>query len=374
MDRRLIEVDFPIKEVSEESVREKNIRHGHISTLHVWWARRPLAASRATTYAALIPAPKNPDELRKKLEFIANLSKWENSLNSSLIENAKKEIINFFGGKPPKVLDCFAGGGAIPLEALRLGCETHALEYNPVAVLILKALLEYSQTGRSHKTKAEEGLQSVDYTLVKDIKKWSKWVLDEAKREIGRFYPHDPEGSIPVGYVWARTVRCQNPSCGVEIPLLRQCWLANKGDRKIALKMIINRTNKEIEFQVVKGKDIDIDPSQGTTRRATVLCPICGSVISSKDLRNLFQKKKTGERMIATVVAQPKNRGNLYRIATKEDLEVFREAEKYLEKKIEELRQRWEIMPVPDEPLTRIPITFGIINVWVYGINDGGRF
>ena len=135
MDKRLIEVDFPLKEVSEESVREKNIRHGHISTLHIWWARRPLAASRATTFAALVPAPKNPDELRKKLEFVAELSKWENSLNKRLIENARKEIKDFFRGTPPKVLDCFAGGGAIPLEALRLGCETYALELNPVAVL-----------------------------------------------------------------------------------------------------------------------------------------------------------------------------------------------------------------------------------------------
>lgn len=144
-DKRLIEVDFPLKEVSEESVREKNIHHGHISTLHIWWARRPLAASRATAFAALIPAPDDNEELKRKLKFIAELSKWENPLNQHLIEKAKKEIRDFFGGKVPKVLDCFAGGGAIPLETLRLGCETYALEYNPVAVLILKAVLEYPQ-------------------------------------------------------------------------------------------------------------------------------------------------------------------------------------------------------------------------------------
>src|SRR5579885_3816597 len=152
-DKRLIEESFPVKEVSVESAREKNIRRGHISTLHIWWARRPLASSRATAYAALIPASKNLvlseaegiDEWNKKREFIINLCKWENSLNQSLIERARKDILESNGGKPPKVLDPFAGGGAIPLEALRLGCETYASDYNPVAVLILKCTLEYPQ-------------------------------------------------------------------------------------------------------------------------------------------------------------------------------------------------------------------------------------
>ncbi|RLE44574.1 DNA methylase, partial [Candidatus Woesearchaeota archaeon] len=198
-DKRLIEVDFPLKEVSEESVREKNIRHGHISTLHIWWARRPLAASRATIFAALIPAPKTRDELRKKLEFIYKLSKWENSYNQPLIEKARKEIKDSFGGKPPKVLDCFAGGGSIPLEALRLGCETYAMEYNPVAVLILKGILEYPQ--------------KYGKRLLEDIEKWSQWVYKEAKKEIGKFYPEETvltqkalsdeggEKLIPISYI-----------------------------------------------------------------------------------------------------------------------------------------------------------------------------
>jgi len=202
--KRLIEVDFPLKEVSEESVREKNIRHGHISTLHIWWARRPLAASRATTYATLVPAPKDEKELREKLKFIAELSKWENSLNEKLIERARKDIREFFGGKAPKDLDCFAGGGSIPLEALRLGCETYALEYNPVAVLILKAVLEYPQ--------------KYGKKLVEDVKKWGQWVYEEVKKEIGKFYPEEinstqkalsDEGGekyVPVGYIWTRTI------------------------------------------------------------------------------------------------------------------------------------------------------------------------
>ena len=121
--KRFIEESFPVKEVSAESAREKSIRHGHISTLHIWWARRPLASSRATNYAALIPAPKDIDEWNKKRQFIIDSSKWENSLNPALIEKARKNILEANGGVPPRVLDPFAGGGAIPLEALRLGCE-----------------------------------------------------------------------------------------------------------------------------------------------------------------------------------------------------------------------------------------------------------
>lgn len=122
-EKRLIEVDFPVKEVSAESTREKSIRHGHISTLHIWWARKPLAASRATIYAALTPAPKTEEERIAKSAFIARLSKWENSMNQGLLQQARQEILAANGGAPPKVLDPFAGGEAIPLEALRLGCE-----------------------------------------------------------------------------------------------------------------------------------------------------------------------------------------------------------------------------------------------------------
>lgn len=161
-EKRFIEVSFPIKEISRISAKEKNIRHGHISTLHIWWARRPLAASRATAYAALIPAPKNPDEWEKTRQFIIELAKWENSLNPHIVEKARKDILKANGGKTPRILDPFAGGGSIPLEALRLGCEVHAIEYNPVAVLILKCTIEYPQ--------------KYGKRLIEDIKKWGEWV------------------------------------------------------------------------------------------------------------------------------------------------------------------------------------------------------
>ena len=236
--KRLIEETFPVKDVSLESAREKNIRHGHISTLHIWWARRPLAASRATAYAALTSPPENTDEWNHKRDFIIDLSKWENSLNPYLIERARQDILDANGGVPPKVLDPFGGGGAIPLEALRLGCETYSNDLNPVAVLIQKCTLEYPQKYGRPKAVEAEGMLSGIATknpLLEEVKKWGDWVLAEAKKELECFYPQEEDGSVPVGYIWARTIPCQNPSCGTEIPLMRQFWLANKPKKKVAL-------------------------------------------------------------------------------------------------------------------------------------------
>jgi len=356
-DRRLIEVSFPIREVSKESVREKNIRHGHISTLHIWWARRPLAASRATAYAALVPAPQNGEELEKKLKFIHELSKWENSLKEELIEKARKEILDANGGRPPRVLDPFAGGGSIPLEAMRLGCETYAGEYNPVAVLILKCTLEYPQKfGKPKKMNWESLSSEVRNPLLENVKKWGKWVLEEAKKEIGKFYPPDKDGSIPVGYIWARTIPCQNPSCRAEIPLMRQFWLAKKENRKIALKPHVREG--KVEFEIVgQGGALprDFDPSKGTVRGAVATCLVCGSSIDDNRVRKLFREGKSGQRMIAVVLHHPKKTGKFYRIANESDLDVFRNAGEYLKKKRQELFEKWGFDPIPDETILSTP-------------------
>jgi len=373
--KAFIETDFPIKEVSEESSREKNIRHGHISTLHIWWARRPLASSRASIYTALTPEPKDEEERLKKSQFIAQLSKWENSLNKDIIERARKDILEANGGKPPKVLDPFAGGGAIPLEALRLGCETYASDLNPVAVLILKATLEYPQKYGNAKRKIRDSLgmeHDDEYNpLLEDVKKWGQWVLEEAKKEIGRFYPPEPDGSIPVGYLWARTVKCKNPSCGAEIPLVRQTWLAKKKNKRVAYK-IIPKGNK-IEFEIREGEKIDFDPQVGTISRAKVVCPCCGSGLSDKEVRKNFLEGKTGQRMVAVVLHHPKSKGKTYRLATKHDLEVFRQAKKYLRNKKEELNGRWDFDPVPDEIMPQERTRgFSGFRVLLYGMRKWG--
>jgi len=351
--KRFIEVSFPVKEVSIESAREKNIRHGHIATLHIWWARRPLASSRATSYAALIPAPKNDVDWDKKRQFIIELSKWENPLNPMLIEKARKDILEANGGKPLKVLDPFAGGGAIPLEALRLGCETYAGEYNPVAVLILKCTLEYPQKyGKVKEVKEDWGLlkgSSFKNPLFEDVKRWGDWVLEETKREIEKFYPQEKDGSIPVGYIWANTISCQNPTCGAEIPLMRQFWLAKKENKKIALKPFIN--NGMVEFEIVENPDFD--PTKGTVSRAIATCLVCGSTVDANTTRRLFREKKAEQRMIAIILHHPKKKGKTYRIAIEKDLEVFKKAEKYLEEKRKKLMDEWGIKPVPNEEMNQ---------------------
>ena len=375
MKKAFIEESFPVKEISEISAKEKNIRHGHISTLHIWWARRPLASSRATSYASLIPTVNDVSEWNKKINQIIELAKWENSLNLGIINRARMDILNSNNGKLLRVLDPFSGGGSIPLECLRLGMEVHATEYNPVAVLILKCTLEYPQKyGALRKVKEKKGLWDTEKEinpLLEDVKKWGNWVLEEARKEIGKFYPEDSGGFIPVGYIWARTIPCQNPSCNAEIPLMRQFWLAKKDNKKVALKPYVK--NGKIEFEIV-GQDKpfppDFDPEKGTVSRAIAHCLVCGSTVDDKTTRKLFQEGKAGQRMVAVVLHHPKRQGKTYRLATEKDLEVFREAEKYLEEKMAKLMEEWGIDPVPDEPLPPKE-TLGF-RVQRYGMNTWG--
>ena len=341
MDERFIERTFPVGRVSENSAREKNIRHGHISTLHIWWARRPLASSRATIYASLIPTASDELEEVRVKRFIEELSEWENSLNQGMIERARRDIREY-NGRPPRVLDPFGGGGSIPLEALRLGCETYSMDLNPVAVLIQKCTLEYPQ-----RYGASDSWSDSEPRLLRDVKRWGEWVLMEAREELSRFYPEDEDGSIPAAYIWARTLPCQNPDCGAEIPLMRQYWLARKKNRKIALKPVV--TGGGVEFEIVE--DPDFDPSRGTISRAIVTCPVCGSTIPGADTRRLFQEGEAGERLIAVALTHPQRRGKTYRLATERDLEACMEAQEYLEKKRDELMDQWGIDPVPDEEL-----------------------
>ncbi|MCS7164083.1 MAG: DUF1156 domain-containing protein, partial [Thermodesulfovibrio sp.] len=378
MKKLFIEESFPVKEVSEHSVREKNIRHGHPSTLHIWWARRPLAASRATIYASLILPPETPEEWNKEMQFISELAKWENSLNPTIINKAIEKIKKANGNQPIRVLDPFAGGGSITLEALRLGLEAHAIDYNPVAVLILKCTLEYPQKfGKPVKVKVKEGMYEEEKEinpLLEEVKKWGNWVLEEAKKELGRFYPNDPDGSVPVGYIWARTIPCQNPSCGAEIPLMRQFWLAKKEKKKVALYPYVE--GKTVKFKIVgtgyEPMPEGFKPEEGTVARAHARCLVCDAVIDDKTTRKLFQEGKAGQRMIAVVLHGGKGSGNgkKYRLATERDIEIYKEAEKYLEEKRQRLMDEWGIDPVPDEPID--PNSVKPRTMWLYGMLKWG--
>ena len=373
--KRFIEETFPVKEVSAESAREKYIRHGHISTLHIWWARKPLASSRATAYAALISPPNDTEDWNRKRNFISNLSKWENLLNTHLIETARREILQANGGVPPKVLDPFGGGGAIPLEALRLGCETYSNDLNPVAVLIQKCTLEFPQKyGKLQEVEAEDTLSGGGRSknlLLEDVKKWGAWVLEKTKVELDRYYPEEEDGSTPVDWIWARTIPCQNPSCGVVIPLMYQFWLAKKAKKQIALYPYVENGN--VEFKIV-GNGYEpmpdgFDPTKGTVSRAVAVCPVCGGTVEAELTRKLFQEGKAGERMAAVVTHKPGTTGKRYRVAADADISAFREAEAYLAEKREKLTFEWGMNAVPDEQL---PLMSGVFNVPIYGMHTWG--
>src|ERR1700730_7252408 len=258
--KRLIEVDLPIKRISEHARREKSIRHGHISTLHIWWARRPLAACRAVICAALWPDPvdalcpiafrdmalaemlawtphdrqkllsdesckrfeaarQNPALFKDRLQlrgallnFIADFANWNNSIVSEYLDSSRaltKAAHEALGGVPgtrPLVVDPFAGGGSIPLEALRIGADAFASDLNPVAVLLNKVVLQ--------------DIPKYGRRLADEVRRSGEWIKLEAEKELGQFYPKHEDGSAPIAYLWARTIQCEGPCCGVSVPLM----------------------------------------------------------------------------------------------------------------------------------------------------------
>jgi adenine-specific DNA methylase len=413
MKKRLIEHNIPLADISEESAREKYIHHGHPSTIHFWLARRPLAASRATAFAALIDDP-GPDEpapegsgFETKREYLQDLIKritpWDavKDGNSEAIEEARRLVLEQYG-QPPKVLDPFAGGGSIPLETLRLGCETFASDYNPVAVFIEKATLEWPQKygievalpkemieGASEEPKQMalgEDEETVKVNLLAYlVERWANIILEEARAEIGQFYPHESadglvgtrevehqEGWIPVGYLWARTIPCQNPSCGAEIPLIKQFWLAKKKNKKIAYRPVVDYENKHIDFEILEDAEAiettSFDPGDGTVSRANARCPICKQVTKAKQIRRLAHEGMMGERMVAVVFHHPDQFGKRYRLATKTDMRIYKKARKYLDKKL----VSWPYLEYP-LPTEELPLMSGVFNVPIYGIDSWNK-
>lgn len=439
--KKLIEVAMPIKEISAESVRDKSIRHGHISTLHLWWARRPLPVCRAVIFASLVPDPLDlecpqafrdavqdllannplyapypdipytsiydpmPDNLRNRLlMFIGKFSpacqknmlagkttpskdqvqegcliKWESKNDPTVLrlarlliwiaynselrpeatytdlavefdeaskaitntetalyytpnrhlaspevtakEAALQEAIEKFQNRMPSVFDPFAGGGAIPLEAARLGCRSFGNDINPVAHIIEKGSVEFPQKYGKPITYTHEefmtlyGKEGVKlYTenfggmptgnieipnrLSFDVEYYAKKLLAMTEAEVGHLYPADEKGNKPIAYYWARTATCSNPSCRAEVPLLKQFYLANTKSKKVYLNPIIHGT--DIQFEIKEGS-YDEKALPGWNKTGNLICPCCGSITTSKQVKEQANKIGLKERFIAII-------------------------------------------------------------------------
>jgi putative DNA methylase len=332
--RKLIEVALPLEAINRESAREKSIRHGHPSTLHLWWARRPLAAARAVLFAQLVDDPSSrPDEFpteelqRKERERLHNLIErlvvWENIRDEKLLAEAHAEILKSTDGNPPAILDPFAGGGTIPLEAQRLGLEAHASDLNPVAVLINKALIEIPPKFRDQppvfpgladsqirQWRGAEGLAA-------DVRAYGAWMRGEAEKRIGYLYPKAtlPDGTeaTVIAWIWARTVTCRNPACGIEMPLVRSWWLGKKKGKEAYIVPSVlpdptHPSRQRVEFDIGHEKSgAPTASTDGTVSKNGVRCLACETTTDLKDVREEGRARRIGSRLMA-IVAEGKRK------------------------------------------------------------------
>ncbi len=331
--KKLIEVALPLEAINRESAHEKSVpRRGHPATVHLWWARRPLAACRAVLFASIVDDPSaHPEEFpsedlqeaeRQRLfGIIEELVKWENAANETVLSAARAEIQRSTDGNPPPVLDPFCGGGSIPLEAQRLGLEAHASDLNPVAVLITKALVEIPPrfaglppVNPDAQAKLDVAGWSGAQGLAGDVRYYGRWMRDEAERRIGHLYPKvkldDERGggeATAVAWLWARTVKCPNPACGADIPLVRSFALSSKKGRETWIEPIPDLPKKTVRFEIRTGSGVTPD---GTAGRQGAQCLICGSTAPLSHVRAEAQAGRMSVTLLA-VVAEGR-RGRTY--------------------------------------------------------------
>ncbi|WP_339747970.1 DUF1156 domain-containing protein [uncultured Rubinisphaera sp.] len=407
--KRLIEVDLPIARISTHARREKSIRHGHISTLHIWWARRPLAACRAVICASLWPDPADelcppafreaaatnlmafarrvfPEKITEEgrqlasekhlspesrgrwerllqsekdglpldptdaahqqvlqgalLDFIADFANWDNSTVPAYLETSRAltqaahEALGGMPGTRPLVVDPFAGGGAIPLEALRIGADPFGSDINPVATLLNRVLLEVIP---KHGTNLSER-----------VLEWGKYIKEQATEELSKYYPPDKDGSIPIAYLWSRTIKCEGPSCGYRIPLIRSPWVAKKGAKRVGVRLIPNNETLDFDIEVVhNAKESDL--CKGTVQRGSANCPRCGYTTPVASVRNQLQLCQGGAKdsqLLCVVIVSSGSQGRTYRSPSKQDYKIAESAAEYLESNRNSLGEY-----LPNEPL-----------------------
>ena len=410
MPRRLIEEAFPLEKVSKHSKHEKNINNGHISSLHVWPARRPLAACRAVTIGTLLPDPEDASEKMKAeytrlsgsplppqqreylCELITALMPWRDENGDGAWDRKDKkgrwlnklrivrELIQMaYDGDPPKVVDMFAGGGAIPLEAMRLGCEATAIDYNPVAWFILKCTLDYPQrlAGKTvpfPELNLDEQPNVKNGELADHVRLWGQWIWENARKELVQYYPMI-DGKPTVAYLWTRTIPCQDPQCGATIPLLKTLWVCKKMEKilkdtpenrkrpdflrlketrnqtkvvingKRALKLCLDPNTKRVQFEIITLKDED-DVGGSTMSGSTATCPFpdCGSQQPDEYIKRCGHEGKLKAQITAVVYQE--EYGKEYRPPTQEEIDKAEIPAEVLEAIANEIPHG-----IPDEPM-----------------------
>lgn len=389
--RRLAEVDFPMRAVGENAVREKAGPKGHPSMLFLWWARRPLASSRSVLLAMLLPDPmdtscpaefkaearrllRNPlkdeslsdSDLRARmLDVVAQVSPWDASAGSPSLAKARALVAAAYPERPT-VVDPFSGGGSIPLEALRLGCESFASDLNPVAITGLRVLLQ--------------DIPARDGGLSRELIRAGNEIQADLEKRLSAYYAEETGGYRPIAYLWARTVQCETPNCGMEIPLTRSLWLAKKGKRKTALRYHVEESDRpHLRFEVFS-PHTDSQVQRGTTSKAKASCPRCQSVMPPERVRYQLERQTGGGNVIfgpdgrraggATLLAVVRNHptkgGRDFRVASESDYIAVRQASLALEA----IDQRDPSL-IPTESLPPIG-TLGF-RVQRYGITQWGH-
>jgi putative DNA methylase len=325
--RKLIEVALPLEAINREAAREKSIRHGHPSTLHLWWARRPLAACRAVLFGSLVDDPSaHPErfpteeaqqrERERLFRIIEALVKWENSGNTAVLEAARAEILASCDGDPPPVLDPFCGGGSIPLEAQRLGLEAHASDLNPVAVLITRALVELParfagrppvHPGGAAALGSWEGARG----LAEDVRYYGRWMREQAERRLGRLYPkvtlppeHGGGEATVLAWIWVRTVRSPNPAWGGPMPLARSFALSTRNGRVTWAQPVVDRERRRIRFEIRSGPG----RPAGTVGRTSMRCLATGTPVPLGHVRAEGRAGRMGAQLMAIVAEGPRGR------------------------------------------------------------------
>lgn len=396
--KRLIEVDLPIKRISEHSRREKSIRHGHISTLHIWWARRPLGACRAVLCAALWPDPADPlcseefiktaknemlswtdfqklnklsddgrgifnlarqnpiildDPLHLRaalLSFIADFANWNNSNQDAFIKTSQiltqsaHKSLDIDHNQKPLVSDPFAGGGAIPLEALRIGCRSFASDLNPIPYLLNKVTLEL--------------IPKYGKSLPEDLETWGNWVKDKAESSLIKFYRNE-NGASPIAFLWSRTVICEGPGCGVKIPMVRSYNLCRKKGHEKSIVIKYKGDTPLIELAD------EFSKQTGTNTRSNATCPCCGYTTQRSSLVQQAADGKIGEILLA-VVERDEQGTKTYRSINDIDIENFNNARNEMLLLEKDNPDRYLISE-------ELPYLRSIFNVNVYNINEWGK-